>query len=250
MNRTCVVIIALAATLVGGSASADAGLLKSLWKTGRGLVGKAIGEGAEASGKAVTKHAARHADDVTRIAVKNSDEVSRFVAKSFDGELADVAKGVLPENGRRLLAIADDLKASGRGAEVLLLLKEGGKADQVVAFLHRNKATIAGGAAITALLMNPEAVLGAASDVTVGFAEVAGDSIAKPLIQSVVPQLVTNMMWSVFGVLLIGSVVLCWRLRLDVRGLKPDSKSSAGVAEVKTDSKSTLLSRLRLWQLK
>lgn len=250
--KICVIAMAVSVT----SASADAAGLGKFWKGVKYLAGQAFGESAEAAGKKATKLAVRQADDVARATVRHSDEAVRLVSR-FGDDAAEAAQHVSPQSGRRLLMLADELEASGKAPEVMKLISEGGRADQVVEFLYRHKGAIAGGAVLTTLLTSPDAVLGAGADLVVGLSDVAGTTIAKPLIQEagdalapVVPQLVTNMMWAVFAVVLIGLVVICHRHRQNVKTLKKESDVYAGVAELKAESKPTLLSRLKLWQHK
>ncbi|WP_145349505.1 hypothetical protein [Roseimaritima multifibrata] len=71
--------------------------------------------------------------------------------------------------------LAPDLKAAGKSGEVIQLLAKGGKADEVLDFLWRNKGTIVGGAAVSAVLANPDKVLAA-----------GGEYVVKPAVQSTV----------------------------------------------------------------
>ncbi|MCA9065712.1 MAG: hypothetical protein KDA96_21735 [Planctomycetaceae bacterium] len=221
-RKTVILTVLVGAVFV--AEPADAGILRTIWRSARDVAGKVMGEGAEAASRRGLRTAVRHTDDAGRLLIQQSDEVASFAAH-FGDDAAMLAGKLDPAASRRLMTVACELNASGKAPEVLKLIAEGGKADQVIDFLCRNKGAIAGGAMLTALVTDPDAVLGAASDVTVGLAEVTGNTIAQPIIEKSMDHIVAPIfslliplfLWPVFVALIVLLFVRRRTLAQDLR---------------------------------
>lgn len=130
---------------------------------------------------------------------------------SYGDDAAKAMAKLSPQNSRRLAMMADDIGASGQGSRLMKLIAEGGDADKVVNFLWRNKGTIVGGAVLTTLITNPDAVLGASGDVVTGLADAGGEYIAKPAIEHVAGPVIHWLGFTLGLLCLSGTVVAYYR---------------------------------------
>ena len=121
----------------------------------------------------------RYGDEAAAVLVKHPGVAEPLVERG--GAQAVKALGaVTPRNGRRLAMLLDgDLAQAGRHAELLEVV--GRRGDAAADFLWRNKGVLAGGAALTTFLANPEPFLNGTRDI----AKVAGDTVVKPAINGV-----------------------------------------------------------------
>lgn len=187
-------VLLLVAILVAGQGEAMAGGILEAMKGVSKVIGREAGqEAAEAGGKNIAKSVA------TELVQEGGESVAKqtgkALAKSFGDDVArlasgssdDFAKGLgslSAQNVRRLQMMSGDLKATGKSSEVLNLISKGGKGDQIVDFLWRNKGMILGGTAITTLLMHPDAAIAATGDIGKVLISTAGSNIALPLVQA------------------------------------------------------------------
>ncbi len=186
-------ILLIVAVCLLGSNQIEAGVGSEILKSVGKIVTREVGEeAAEAGGKAAVKSLAKElVEEGSKQAIRRGgtalirnlgDDLARGVASQGD----DVARGLSTlsaKNARRLSMMADELAATGKSSEVVQMIAKGGVGDQVVDFLWRSKGTLVGGAAITTLFMNPDAVLGASSDLGGVIMEVAGQNLMQPLIE-------------------------------------------------------------------
>ncbi len=109
---------------------------------------------------------------------------------------------ITPQNGRRLAMLMDGELAqqAGRHPEVLGVIANHG--DRAVNFLWQNKGAIAGGAALTAFLANPEPYLNGTQQLMTA----AGDSVVKPVVGGFFNLVNTALI--VVGVLIVGIIVI------------------------------------------
>ena len=104
-------------------------------------------------------------------------------------------------NGRRLAMLLDgELAQVGRHPEVLGVVAKHG--DRAVNFLWEHRATLAGAAALTAFLSDPEPYLNGLRDISA----VAGESVVKPVVGGVVTLATGGLV--LLGVLILGVTVL------------------------------------------
>ena len=96
-----------------------------------------------------------------------------------------------------------ELANAGRHPEVLGVVAKHG--DSAVNFLWQNKGKLAGGAALTAFLLNPEPFLNGTRDI----ATVAGDAVVKPVVGGVFDLLTVAL--GVLGVLLLAIIGLAYK---------------------------------------
>ncbi|MCA9059242.1 MAG: hypothetical protein KDA85_12105 [Planctomycetaceae bacterium] len=80
--RHLILTFLISTTLI--SAPAEAGLLRTLWKSAREVAGKVIGEGTEAASRKGLRTAVRHSDDAARVIVRHSDDAARLAARFGD----------------------------------------------------------------------------------------------------------------------------------------------------------------------
>jgi hypothetical protein len=98
----------------------------------------------------------RFGDDAVEVLVKHQGTAETLLETL--GQPAIQALGaVSPQGGRRMAMMAGELSASGRTAEVMGVIARHG--DRAMDFIWRNKGILAGGAALTAFLVNPEPYL-------------------------------------------------------------------------------------------
>lgn len=135
---------------------------------------------------------------------KTTMTAGRKVLREGGEQAVTAVSRLTARNARRLAMMEKELVASGKAPEVMSLLARHGKADQLVDFMWRNKGTLATGAVVTALIANPDSVLGATGDLAGKVIETSGKHIAQPLIKETAEPVVKS---ATTG-LIIGSTVL------------------------------------------
>ncbi|AWM40135.1 hypothetical protein GobsT_14340 [Gemmata obscuriglobus] len=143
----------------------------------------------------------QHGDEAASVLVRHPG-VAEPLIESGGAHAVRALGAVTPQNGRRVAMLLNGELAAGaaRHPEVLGVVAKHG--DSAVEFLWRNKATLAGGAALTAFLADPEPFLSGTRDL----AAVAGDSVVKPVLGGVFTLL--NVALVVLGVVLLAAIGL------------------------------------------
>lgn len=133
----------------------------------------------------------QYGDDAAAALVKHPGVAEPLIERGGT-QAVKALQAVTPQNGRRLAMLTEGELASSaaRHPEVMALVAKRG--DAVTEFLWKNKAVLAGGAALTAFLADPEPFLNGTRDIL----SVAGETVAKPLIGGV------------FDLLAVGLIVL------------------------------------------
>jgi hypothetical protein len=119
----------------------------------------------------------RYGDDVAEVLIKHKGIAEPVLASL--GEPAVRAMGAVGTQGGRRLAImaqGGELAALGRTPELLEVVARQG--DRAMDFIWRHKGVLAGGAALTAFLANPEPFLDGTSDL----AGTVAESTVKPAV--------------------------------------------------------------------
>ncbi len=135
------------------------------------------------------------------------------------------------QNGRRLAILEGNLAKP----EIMSVVSKHG--DRAVDFLWENRNTLAGGAALTAFLVNPEPFLNGTRDI----AEVATNGIVKPVVNGV--STIASLVLGVLAVLLV-----CGTSLISKHGFPRLSQMHSGFALLKksrvkleSDSKRTVV---------
>ena len=190
LNKT-IVLILFSTISIGMAADAQAQLLR---KAGQYFSGKALRESGKRAAAPTLRKSARDAGKhATRkglggasgaIAKGAISPTGRLVASYGDDATRAIAK-LSPQNARRMSMLADDIQKSGQGSRLMELIAKGGKADQVVNWLWRNKAAIGGGTLLATFVVNPDPYLDASAEVATSVVETGGEHIVKPMVESV-----------------------------------------------------------------
>jgi hypothetical protein len=145
-------------------------------------------------------------DEAAMVLVKHPGVAESLVERG--GAQAVKALGAVnPRNGRRLaMLLEEDIAKTGRHAELLGVVSKHG--DGAADFIWRNKEVLAGGAALTAFLANPEPFLNGTRDI----AEVATDGVVKPVVSGVVT--IVCVLLGVICVLACGGAALAYKYGL------------------------------------
>jgi len=145
----------------------------------------------------------QHGDEAANVLVRHPGVAEPLLEKG--GSQAVKALGSIdPRNGRRLAMLMDgEMANAGRHPELLGVVAKHG--DGAVNFLWQNKGTLAGGAALTAFLVDPEPFLNGTRDI----ASVAGETVVKPVVGGVFTLL--NIALGVVGVLLLAVIGLAYK---------------------------------------
>jgi hypothetical protein len=152
---------------------------------------------------AAMKQFLRYGDEAAVALVKHPGVAEKLVERG--GMPAVKALGAVnPQNGRRLaMMLEGDLAKAGRHAELLGVVARHG--DRAADFIWRNKAVLAGGAALTAFLAHPEAFINGTRDITA----VAAESVVKPAVGGFFTLL--NLVVGLLGVLIVAAAVLAYK---------------------------------------
>jgi hypothetical protein len=128
----------------------------------------------------------RYGDDAARVLIKHQ-RVAEPVLERLGQPAVEALGAVGPQGGRRLAMMAGDLASGERTAEVLGVIGRHG--DKAMDFIWRHKGVLAGGAALTAFLANPEPYLNGTADIArVGLegvnrlADTVAESAVKPAV--------------------------------------------------------------------
>lgn len=182
------------------------------------LIRELAKEGAEQSAKRAGSVAAGTASSLGRSAASGFAGSTGLVATYGDDALR-AASRVSSQNARRLELMAGELKATGKASEVIALIAKNGAGDQVVDYLWRNKATLVGGAAVTTLLLNPEAAIAAGGELGSAVVNATGEYVAKPAVEGTLQHVIAPVIggsainaWLFFavGILVIAGTVGFW----------------------------------------
>ncbi len=128
------------------------------------------------------KFVLEHGDEAAGVFVKHAGGITEPVVERFGPRAVRALEATGPQGGRRLaMMMADgELANVGRAEELLGVVAKYG--DPAMDFIWRNKGVLAGGAALTAFLANPEPFLGATREI----AQVATDGVVKPVVSGFV----------------------------------------------------------------
>lgn len=128
----------------------------------------------------------RYGDDAAKILMQHKG-IAEPLIENLGKPAIEALGAVGPQAGRRMAMMADDLAAGGRASELLGVIAKHG--DPAMEFLWRHKGVLAGGAALTAFLANPEPYLHGTADIArVGteganrLVETVADSTVKPAV--------------------------------------------------------------------
>jgi hypothetical protein len=98
----------------------------------------------------------RFGDEAVEVLIKHRG-VGEGLLEGLGQPAIKALGAVSPQGGRRMAMMANELAASGRAAEVMGVVAKHG--DTAMDFIWRNKGVLAGGAALTAFLANPDPYL-------------------------------------------------------------------------------------------
>lgn len=217
--KTRIYQIAVVAVMLLSCEPASAGVLDKIVRAAGGvMMKKASGEAAEQGSKAVAKRITQEALEVTnsrlatRAAIGLTDDAvrltgSKAAALALADDVAVVGGKVSAQNLRRLSMMADDIERSGKAPELMQLLAKNSAADQVVDFLWRNKATIASGALLTTVVLNPDIIKESTTNIGESIVETAGREIVHPLIGG---SMFGAWMFVIIGVFVIAGALSIW----------------------------------------
>ncbi|QDV34997.1 hypothetical protein [Tautonia plasticadhaerens] len=141
MKRSAMILFVLATLATAAPARAD------FW-------GKLVKE----SGEFISNKLGRSADDAARFAARHGDDAARGFSRNAD-DIAGVAGGTASHLSARSVRRLEALRTSGHpGASGLAGVVEA-YGDPAMDFIYRHRGTLAGTAALTAFLANPEPYL-------------------------------------------------------------------------------------------
>lgn len=152
--------------------------------------------------------------------------VGATTATKLADDVADCVGNLSAKNSRRLLMMSDSLESSGKATDLLALLAKDQAADQIVDFLWRNKATLAGGTAISLVLLNPEAALSATGDIGSALINGTGEYLITPAVDGTIEHVVSPIVggsilrfWCflLVGGLSVASAICIWRKTKQLR---------------------------------
>jgi hypothetical protein len=145
-----------------------------------------------------------HGDDAAAALVRHPGVAEPLIERAGAGAVKALG-AVDPRNGRRLTMLLDGelAGATTRHPEVLGVVANHG--DRAAEFLWKNKEVLAGGAALTAFLADPEPFL----DGTRDLATVATEGVVKPVVGGLVDLITAALV--VVGVLLAAVVGLAYK---------------------------------------
>ncbi len=158
-------------------------------------------EAAEASVKAGSANVGRG------VITSGAGQAARFGAQYGDEAVKALAK-VTPQNARRLRMLSEELASTGHADEIWSMIAKGGRGDQVVDFLWRNKGTLVGGAMLATFVVNPEDVLDGTSKAIGNVTESVGTTIVEPVARETGRTAVHWLGATLF--LAVCSLVVCW----------------------------------------
>ncbi len=125
----------------------------------------------------------RFGDDAAEVMIKHQGIAAPMLEK-LGGDAVQALGAVGTRNGRRLAMLADD--GASRLPELMKVVAKNG--DPAMEFIWKHKATLAGGAALTAFLANPEPFLAGTNDLTNTVAEhvvtPVAQHVVKPAVQA------------------------------------------------------------------
>jgi len=129
---------------------------------------------------AAMKQFLRYGDEAAMVLVKHPGVAEPLVERG-GAQAVRALSSVNPRNGRRLaMLMEEDIAKTGSHAQLLEVVGKHG--DGAADFIWRNKGVLAGGAALTVFLANPEPFLKGTRDI----AQVATDGVVKPVVSGTV----------------------------------------------------------------
>jgi len=145
----------------------------------------------------------KYGDDAATVLVRHPGIAEPLVERG--GMQAIKALGAVdPRNGRRLAMLMEgEVSQASRHPELMGVVAKHG--DRAVNFLWQNKTVIAGGAALTAFLADPEPFMNGTKDIMA----VAGDSVVKPVVGGIFTAL--NIVMVGIGVVLLAVIGLAYK---------------------------------------
>ena len=195
---------ALLAVKKGGPSAC--GLIDAAGPDGAKAVRVLVAHGEQGASRVLSRPAAmkqylQHGDQAASVLVRHPGVAEPLIERGR-AQAVRALGAVTPQNGRRLAMLMEgELSQAARHPELLGVVAKHG--DGEVEYLFRNKAVLAGGAALTAFLAEPEAFL----DGTL--TEFAGEAVVKPVVGGVFTLLYLAL--GTLGVLLVVVVGLAYR---------------------------------------
>jgi hypothetical protein len=121
--------------------------------------------------------AGKYGDEAAEAIIKHP-AIAEPVVAAYGKAGAKAMSEVGVENGRRLAAMVDsgELAKIGRGEELLGVVGKFG--DKGMEFIYKHRKVLAGGAALTAFLANPQPYI----DGTLELASLVGETVVKPIV--------------------------------------------------------------------
>jgi hypothetical protein len=125
--------------------------------------------------------AGKYGDEAAQAIIKHP-AIAEPVVAAYGKAGAKAMSEVGVENGRRLAAMVDsgELAKIGRGEELLGVVGKFG--DRAMTFIYKHRVALAGTAALTAFLANPQPYI----DGTLELASLVGETVVKPIAE--IPQ--------------------------------------------------------------
>lgn len=173
----------------------------------KSIVGKVLGETAEAAAKkASTRIAAEAAEAAAREAAEaTARQTASLAAKQlgatitgasgFADDVVRVTAKLTPRNERRLLILGPELAQSGQTQAVLSKMATG-NSDEVIQMLWDHRGKLATAATVTALLVHGDDIV-----------EATTANVAKPVIEGAINHVVSPLSWLFFtGTLMVGCI--------------------------------------------
>jgi len=141
----------------------------------------------------------QHGDEAAGVLVRHPGVAEPLLEKG-GAQAVKALSSLEAQSGRRLAMLMEGELANAAHHPALLDVV-GKYGERSVRFIWDNKATLAGGAALTAFLADPEPFLNGARNLT----EVAGDAVIKPVVGGVTTVLTYAL--GTIGVLIVAAVV-------------------------------------------
>lgn len=199
-----------------GREAAEEGTEAVLKRTATAAVREAGKETIEAAARRAGVVAARYTDDAARAVAAHGGAIAAPIVNAFGDDGARALVKLSPTNARRMAILADDVAASGRGADWMRILAD--KGDVAATWLWNNKGALAVGTAATAFLANPDPFLQAGETVAITTVKTAGEHVARPLIEGAAEHVVPHAVETLASTVVAPVVGNPWTL-LTVTGL-------------------------------
>ena len=146
-----------------------------------------------------------HGEQAAAALVKHPGGICEPVIEQFGGQAVRALEAVGPQSGRRLAMMMSEgeLARIGRTPELLGVVSRYG--DRAMEFIWKHKFTLAGSAALTAFLLNPEPFISGARDIT----QIVAENAVRPIAEipgKMAQEAASRMNWNLIAVVF---VVVC-----------------------------------------